>query len=177
MSMCSRDQGTPFAFAILRSPFQRHPLIAGQSLYADVRLQANGGARLVAAVVFADRVFGHAGFPGEPGGGEARGGGELFQAAAEAAGDGVPHGTRLAGAFSAHGRGSKGGEGVEDGGWRIEDGGRKSEGIGVRNAEWRVSLFLAAGLAPRVGATGVQEHLDALLHAILLDFVRVAGDN
>jgi hypothetical protein len=31
------------------------------------------------------------------------GGHELFQTPAEAAGDGVSHGTRLAGAFSAHG--------------------------------------------------------------------------
>jgi hypothetical protein len=39
----------------------------------------------------------------EFGGGQAGGSGELFQAAAEAAGDGVLHGPRLAGAFSAHG--------------------------------------------------------------------------
>jgi hypothetical protein len=40
---------------------------------------------------------------GELGGGQAGGGGELVQAPAEAAGDGVPHGPRLAGAFSSHG--------------------------------------------------------------------------
>jgi len=83
------------------------------------------GGRVGAAVVFADRVFGHAGFPGEPGGGEARGGGELFQAAAEAAGDGVPHGSRLAGAFSSHDSGSK---------WQLEHGGR-----GLRR-DWRLGL-------------------------------------
>jgi hypothetical protein len=55
-----------------------------------------------AAAGFADRVFCHAGFPGELGCRQAGGGGELFQSPAEPAGDGVPHGTRLPGAFSSH---------------------------------------------------------------------------
>jgi len=61
-----------------------------------------------------DGTFGDAGLLCELGGGQAGGGGELLQPAAELAGDGLLNGTRLPCPFSPHGRTGQRVERVEE---------------------------------------------------------------